>query len=150
MNYKEVVDKIKALVEDHYMLNEFGYGDISDIKSKPQLGANDSADYPYLFLNPTIHTRVNNILTFRFNMIIMDMVANDDYLKTQSECQLYADDIIARFNDINKVFQINETNIQYTPFKERFQDTVAGFTVAIEVIVSKPINKCILPYRIGD
>lgn len=148
MNYNEIVNNIKSLVESHFMINEFGYGDISDIKAKPELGSNN-AEYPYLFLNPALHTRVGSVITYRFNMIIMDM-AKEDYLKIQSECQLYADDIIARFNDVNKIYQININNIQYTPFKERFQDTVAGMTVSIEINVAKPIDKCILPYNIGD
>ena len=146
MNYKNVIDEIKFLVEKHYMINEFGYGDISDIKAKPQLNNNESADYPYLFLNPALHTRIGNVITYRFNMIIMDM-ADEDYLKIQSDCQLYADDIIARFNDRNKIYQVNINNIQYTPFKERFQDTVAGMTVAIEINIAKPIDRCILPYE---
>jgi len=150
MNYKEIVDSIKQLVQKHYFINEFGYGDISDIKSKSQLNDNESADYPYLFLNPSQHSRVNNLITYRFNMIIMDMVADDDYLKVQSDCQLYADDIISRFNDKYKVHQINITNVQYTTFKERFQDTVAGMTVSIEIILSKPIDKCTLPYEEED
>lgn len=148
MNYNEIVDNIKSLVQDHYMINEFGYGDISDIKAKNEIGDNQP-NYPYLFLNPALHTRVGNVITYRFNMIIMDM-AKEDYLKIQSDCQLYADDIIARFNDLNKIYQFNINNIQYTPFKERFQDTVAGMTVAVEVNVAKPIDKCILPYNIGD
>lgn len=149
MNYSEITDNIKSLVEAHYMINEFGVGDISDIKAKNEIG-NNQPNYPYLFLNPALHTRNGNVITYRFNMIIMDMVSYDKYTKIQSDCIQYADDIIARFNDINKIYQININNIQYSIFKERFQDTVAGCTATVEINIAKPIDKCILPYNIGD
>ena len=39
-----------------------------------------------------------------------------------------------------------QLSVNLTPFKERFQDTVAGMTATIEIEVTKPINKCIAPF----
>ena len=51
MTYKEIVDRIKEVVDGHKMVVDFGYGNLSDIKANTE--GNESADYPYAFLNPT-------------------------------------------------------------------------------------------------
>ena len=140
MTYKEIVDRIKDIVERHKMLHDFGYGNLSDIKANNE--GNESADYPYAFLNPTNHTRSGQAITYRFNLIVMDMVLDTDYLKIQSECQQYIDDILAAlrfgFND-----QVDLTlNVSLTPFKERFQDVVAGMTATLEVVIPNRLSDC--------
>ena len=140
MTYKEIVDRIKDIVERHKMLHDFGYGNLSDIKANNE--GNESADYPYAFLNPTNHTRSGQAITYRFNLIVMDMVLDQDYLKIQSECQQYIDDILAAlrfgFND-----QVDLTlNVSLTPFKERFQDVVAGMTATLEVVIPNRLSDC--------
>jgi len=146
MTYKEIVDRIKQVTFDHKMLVDFGYGQLSDIKVRSEGGNPDQADYPYLFLNPTTHQRTEQSITYNFNMIVMDMVLDDDFLKIQSEAQQYIDDVIAylRFGftdrpDVSLTFSL-------TPFKERFQDTVAGMTATLSIIVPDAINNCITPY----
>ena len=72
-------------------------------------------------------------------------------LQVQSDCAQYVDDIIAalRFGtgttyDPDMDVQLS---VNLTPFKERFADTVAGMTATLEIVVTKPINKCIAPYN---
>ena len=140
MTYKEIVDRIKAVVEGHKMVVDFGYGNLSDIKANAE--GNESADYPYAFLNPTNHTRTGQAITYRFNMILMDMVLDEDYLKTQSECQQYIDDILAHLR-FGYTDQVDLTlNVTLTPFKERFQDVVAGMTATLEIVIPNRLNDC--------
>ena len=145
MNYKNIVDKIKEIVQEHLILQEFGYGDISDIKVKNQISGTEP-NYPYLFVNPTIHNRNGNTMIYRFNLITMDM-ADEDYLKVQSECIQYIDDVVGRIKYYYKDFDININNIQYAVFKERFQDTLAGATGTIELIIQSKIDNCITPFE---
>lgn len=126
--------------------------------------------YPYVFLNPTQSTRSSQAITYRFNMIVMDTVLDNGLellpnpqdldqkdppygqtLQVQSDCAQYVDDIIAalRFGtgttyDPDMDVQLS---VNLTPFKERFADTVAGMTATLEIVVTKPINKCIAPYN---
>ena len=143
MTYKQIVDRVKQVVEDHKILVDFGYGSLSDIKTNSD---DAQADYPYVFLNPTSHTRASQAVTYRFNMIVMDMVKEDDFLTIQSQAQQYVDDILAHLRfDYND--QVDLTlNVTLTPFKERFQDTVAGMTASLEIIVPSSLNDCIAPY----
>ena len=98
MTYKELVDSIKATVDSHLILRDFGYGALTDIKT---VDDGERIDYPYAFLNPTQSSRTGQSITYRFNLIVMDVVQADptngfaNYLKVQSACQQYLDDILA-------------------------------------------------------
>jgi len=150
MTYKQIVDRVRAVAEAHKMIVDFGYGNLSDIKTN---GDDAEADYPYVFLNPQTHQRTSQTITYRFNMIVMEMAKNDvEVLQVQSNCQQYIDDILAQlrfgYND-----QVDLTlNLVLTPFKERFQDTVAGMTASLEIIVPSALNQCLAPFQpeIGD
>lgn len=143
MTYKEIVDRVRDIADRHKMIVDFGYGSLSDIKTN---GDDAEADYPYVFLNPTNHTRTGQSITYRFNMIVMEMVYEHDFLTIQSECQQYIDDILAELR-FGFTDQVDLTlNVGLTPFKERFQDTVAGMTATLEIIVPSPLNDCIAPY----
>lgn len=140
MTYKEIVDRIKEVVDNHVMLADFGYGNLSDIKANND--GNESADYPYAFLNPTNHSRSGQAITYRFNLIVMDMVLDQDYLKIQSECQQYIDDILGNLR-FGYTDQVDLTlNVTLTPFKERFQDEVAGMTATLEVVIPQRLSDC--------
>ena len=151
MTYKELVDNIKATVDGHLILRDFGYGALTDIKTVDE---GTRVDYPYAFLNPTQSTRTGQTVTYRFNLIVMDVAQEDptdgfaNYLKVQSACQQYIDDILAnlRFGKPYKDFDLT-LNVNLTPFKERFQDTVAGMTATLEIEVPLALNDCIAPTR---
>ena len=69
------------------------------------------------------------------------------YLKAQSNCQQYIDDILSRLR-FHYTDQVDLTlNVSLTPFKERFQDTVAGMTATLEIVVPERLNECIAPFR---
>ena len=156
MTYQEIVNRIESIVDAHYQLAAFGYGDLSDLKTRFENSSNDDtvqADYPYLFLNPAAHTRNLTTMTYNFNMLVMDMargeVSDQPYnniLAIQSQCQQMIDDVIADlyygFTDQPEVMR---TNMSYTPFNERFQDDVAGMTASLSIEVPTPLNNCITP-----
>ena len=149
MTYKELVDSIKSTVDRHYILQDFGYGALTDIKTVDE---GTRVNYPYAFLNPTQSTRTGQTVTYRFNLIVMDVAQEDptngfaDYLAVQSNCQQYIDDILAnlRFAKPYKDFDLT-LNVNLTPFKERFQDTVAGMTATLEIELPLALNDCLTP-----
>jgi len=154
MTYKEIVDSVALAVNQHEILRDFGYGAITDIKTVAQDAQSpQTVDYPYIFLNPTQGSRNGQTITYRWNLISMDIVQEDpdnsyqNYLKVQSDCQQYIDDILAylRFSTPLKDFDLT-LNVQLTPFKERFQDSVAGMTATLDIEIPLPISNCITPY----
>jgi len=154
MTYKEVINRFRQATQDHLMLKDFGYGQLSDLKSQSQLGPEEQGvDYPYLFLLPSSSTRNQSVMNYSFNMIVMDMARKeegdqyDNYITIQSQCQQYIDDILARLYYFYKDQpEIQLTGITYTPFKEKYQDELAGMTATITIEVPTPINECIAPY----
>lgn len=150
--YKQIVDLFKQAAFDHLMIQDFGYGALSDIKTRNQSEEGDQeVNYPYAFLNPTTHQRNQGTVTYQFNLIMMDMAREeegdkyDNFLTIQSNCQQYIDDMIANLWDTSTKPDIQLT-VTYTPFVERFQDELAGMTAAISIVVPISINNCIAPY----
>lgn len=150
--YKEIVDLFKQAALDHLMIQDFGYGALSDIKTRNQSADGDQeVDYPYAFLNPTTHQRQQSTVTYQFNLIMMDMARDeegdkyDNFLKIQSDCQQYIDDMVSNLWNTSTKPDVQLT-MAYTPFVERFQDEVAGMTATISIVVPITINNCIAPY----
>ena len=185
MTYKELVDRIASICDQHPIIRDFGYGAISDLKTMNTENINNLVTstleedamtlYPYVFLNPSQSTRTSQAISYRFNMIVMDTVlpnglevlegsggAGDidqkdppynQTLQVQSDCQQYIDDIIAALRfDVGQPSPINpwlmdvQLSVNLTPFKERFADTVAGFTATLDVMIAQPINDCKTPF----
>ena len=145
MTYKEVVDRIKLAVNDHRMLADFGYGQLSDIKVLDEDG--DGANYPYAFLNPAGVVRNQQATTYSFNLIMMEMALTpQDILQIQSDCIQYLNDIISELRfDSTFAPDVQLTN-SIQVFRERFQDEVAGATATFNIVVADPINNCIAPF----
>jgi len=180
MTYQGIVDNFKAICDAHEIIREFGYGAISDIKTMNVdaavniYGSPDYAEsqtlYPYVYLVPGQSTRTSQMITYRFNMIVMDTVLDNGLevlppggqldqrdppygttLEVQSSCQQYVDDILAQLRlahdggSLRNPLLDAQLSVNLTPFKERFQDTVAGMTATIELEVAAPLNLCIAP-----
>lgn len=144
MTYKEVVDRIEQAVNNHVMLADFGYGQLSDIKVLDEDG--DGANYPYAFLNPAGVARNQQASTYSFNLIMMEMALTPrDVLQIQSDCIQYLNDIISELRfDSTFAPDVQLTN-SIQVFKERFQDEVAGATATFNIVVADPINNCVAP-----
>ena len=154
MTYKEIINRFRTVTESHKMLQDFGYGQLSDLKTQSQLGPEeDGVDYPYLFLLPGTSNRQGPVMNYSFNMIVMDMARGeegdvyDNYVTIQSQCQQYIDDVLAHLYYYYKDQpEITLTGINYTPFKESYQDELAGMTASITIQVPTPLNECIAPF----
>ena len=157
MNYQGIVNRIQSITNQHKMLADFGYGDLSDLKSRFENTSGNSAvqaDYPYLFLNPGVHQRNQGMVTYNFNMIVMDMareeVSDDPYnnmLAIQSQCQQYIDDVLAYlYHGYTDTPDVIYSGVTYIPFNERFQDDVAGMTATLTIQIPQPIDNCITPF----
>lgn len=170
MTYYNIIERFFEAAQVHKMIADVGYGPISDIKTRSQNaqaqedrnGELDGVDYPYMFLNPTTHTRSGAAVTYQFNLIMMDMAWQEQPNQTnpnvptavrytneaqiQSQCQQYIDDIVGHmWNNLDLKAEIS-LDMQYTPFVERFQDSVAGMTAQIKITVPQAINDCIAPF----
>lgn len=158
MTYKEIINRFRTITENHLMLEDFGYGDLSDLKYVSQLGNDEKrVSYPYLYLLPSSSTRNGPVMEYSFNMIVMDMARPEDgpdtdqydnYITIQSQSQQYIDDVLAQLYYFYKDQpEVELTGITYTPFKEKYQDVVCGMTATITIAVPTPLNECIAPFN---
>ena len=160
MTYKEIINRIRSVAQDHLMIKDFGYGELSDIKTQAQLGPDGNiddgkeADYPYMFLLQSNAVRNDPVVNYNFSMIMMDMARGeegdtyDNYLTIQSQCQQYIDDVLANlyyFYRDQPMVQL--TGITYQPFKEKYQDEVAGMTANFTIEVPNGLNECVAPFE---
>jgi len=164
MTYYELVKKIQELCEDHKQVQSYGYGVLSNIETPL---VNPDRRYPYVFLNPTQHSLQPGTARLRFNMIVMDLshgdfrdVPNNETGTGLDTIILHGEDFVLRaqsdslqiINDILSAlrYDLAETDITLqvtlTPFEERFNDTVAGMTATIEIILPNNLNFCIAPF----
>ena len=161
MTYKEIINRIRTVASQHLMIKDFGYGELSDIKTQAQFGPNGNiddgkeADYPYMFLLQSTATRNDPVMNYNFSMIMMDMARGeegdkyDNYLTIQSQCQQYIDDVLAQlYYGYRDQPEVTLTGITYTPFKEFYQDEVAGMTANFSIQVPNGLNQCVAPF--GD
>lgn len=163
MTYYSLVKAIQTACQNHKQVQSYGYGNLSNIETPLVY---EDRRYPYVFLNPTTHTMQEGTILYRFNMIVMDLagedfrdVPNDEasiftaniviksedtILYAQSDCLLIINDILSELR-----YAIEDTdvtlNVGLTPFEERFNDTVAGMTATIEVVLPNTLNQCDSP-----
>jgi len=146
MYYKEVVDIISGITTSHKFVNQFGYGEISDVMQPED---NSSPDYPYVFLNPLSITATKNTSVFSFNLICMEQVLNNytSIIKGQSDCITILNDIISKIN-LTTTYPTMEVQdgFTFTPFVERMKDDVVGATAVINLIFTSPLDVCNKPF----
>lgn len=148
MNYKEIVDLLGSIATEHKMIADYGYGELSDIKTRAE-NTTGGADYPYMFINPAGGVRDNRTATWTFNLVMMEICGpGDDFLQVQSDCAQYLADVLAylELKVVGPTAPQPVYSTQLQPFKERFQDQVAGMTAVLQVIVPDPLNDCITPF----
>lgn len=157
MTYQELLNAFKQFAADHKQIMSWGYGQISDIEHPidPATGQLKSRDYPYLFLNPTNHTFTQGTVTYRFNAIAMQLTDDrieaidysgvDSVIKAQSDAQQILADFLAWLEYTDQIDSQIVRTTQLTPFRERFNDTVAGMTAAIEIQFRNSLDLCDVP-----
>lgn len=163
MTYYSLVKAIQTACQNHKQVQSYGYGMLSNIESPLVY---EDRRYPYVFLNPTQHTMQEGQLLYRFNMIVMELAGEDFRDVPNDEADAFTDDIVLKGEDlvlyaqsdclliINDIlaelrYAIAETDVTLqvglTPFEERFNDTVAGMTATIEVVLPNTLNQCDSP-----
>lgn len=156
MTYKQVLRKFQEFAQEHKQVETWGYGSISDIEVpiNPSTGVAAPRNYPYMFVNPTTHTLGNSSVTWRFNIIVMELTSDttptgfsglDSVITAQSDALQIIEDFIAWCQYDTQFGGDVLRTVQIVPFKERFQDTVAGMTATIDIVLRKPANLCDAP-----
>lgn len=149
MTYKQLIDELKTLLEDHRLVNQWGYGNLSDIET-PETGA---PNYPYVFINPSQVTIEEYGFDVNLNLIAMDqpLINVDAEIDATSRCLGLIQDILAKFRNTTTYQEADvELAVLCTPFKERFKDSVIGVAANITFQIKEPLDVCDTPIIATD
>jgi len=163
-NLKNIVDDVKLLVEKHKQINSFGVGDIKDLIALTQVrDGEDNTDkneppiYPLLYMVPQPVQRDESYITYNFSIIICDIDnVKNKYIQVDllSDTLEMAEDVLAQFkysvtSDEGNYYEKYDVNVpsNIVPFIENYEDKLIGWTLQLQVLVDKPLNRCIAPFN---
>lgn len=149
MTFKQLIDTLTTIIDDHRLINQWGYGNLSDIET-PETGA---PNYPYIFINPVQVLIQSYGFDTTLNLIVMDQPLEDvaSEIDAASRALGLIQDIIGQFK-LTTLYSETDVvlSVTCTPFKERFKDSVIGVTATITFEVNEPLDVCDNPVIATD
>lgn len=153
VNYKQIVQDLSGIAFYHNQINSFGYGDITQVTMDVE--TQKEPVYVRMYVVPGDVTLNQNRLDYNFSIIIMDRI-NDD-LSNQEDVM---SDTLEIAKDIFTILYQSYTaewggfSIDYepiwgpnvTPFLERFETILGGWTMNLTIEQPFDYNKCVLPF----
>lgn len=140
--FKQVITEFENFADNHAMINEFGWGQLSDITTKDHT-------YPMMWVNPTpsVNEGTNFILNIEVYIIDLEKQDGSNKLDIMSSTLLTLNDFIAEYVDSedDNDFALNEESITVTPFNFRFDDVTSGWIGEIEIEIQNTLNQCQIP-----
>jgi hypothetical protein len=156
VNYKQLLTDLKAIAYHHPQINSFGFGTIeqctSDVETKQE------PKYTRMYVVPQQVTLNENHMHYMFSIIVMDQVDT-----TLSNLNDVLSDTMEITKDIWTImyhsytaeqgafsnYYFGEWSPDITPFTERFDTILAGWTMNINVSVPFDYNTCVVPIEFG-
>jgi hypothetical protein len=137
----QVITQLEAIATAHYQINSFGFGDIWEINTSGDI------NYPLMWL---VHDAVEisqGVQTFKFNLIFCDIVKGGEVNETEvlNDQLEIAKDVIAQLKHKDYQWDFLGENINLEAFTERFTDSVAGYSLAINLDLPFDSNRCSIP-----
>ena len=163
ISFRNVVGYLETIAEKHYMINSFHSGFMDEVDIN-KLGA---TDYVILYAEPGTAVIDKGVLTYNFNIYVLDMI-NDEVgdapnkerlgrLDTLSENLQIMQDVINEFHqnlhpDLSWVDSEVLLNlpINAEPFTARFDNLLTGWSASISMQVNNKNNLCISPIDPND
>ena len=163
ISFRNVVGYLETIAEKHYMINSFHSGFMDEVDIN-KLGA---TDYVILYAEPATAVIDKGVLTYNFNIYVLDMI-NDEVgdapnkerlgrLDTLSENLQIMQDVINEFHqnlhpDLSWVDSEVLLNlpINAEPFTARFDNLLTGWSASISMQVNNKNNLCISPIDPND
>lgn len=156
INYKQLLTDFASIAYHHEQIKSFGYGDLAqctnDIETKKE------PHYTRMYMVPGEVTFNQNHIRYRFGLIIMDKINNDlsnlddvmsDTLEIQKDLWtiLYQSYTSQQGNFSWDI--IPDQSPDVTPFLERFETILGGWTMNLTVQIAFDYNSCTPPVEFG-
>lgn len=144
VTYKQIISDLEMIADQHEQINSFNFGDLEELTMNTQ--TDEEPVYTKMMVIPNTTTLDQNQVTYNFSIIITDIV-NDD-LSNQKDLMSDTLEIIKDVFSILYMSQYQaEWNASVTPFLERFETVLGGWTMDIQITQPFEYNRCDLPER---
>ncbi len=146
ITYNQMIKEFQDFATAHKQINEFGNGDLWEVVQKETLA---ELNYPLLFVQDSPATIGDGFITNGFNILVMDK-ANEGTVETEvkSDTLLILLDTIAYFEKLYtdnwKFVKIEKTG-SISSFTERFDDTLTGWTMSMQLKQPLEYDECQIP-----
>ncbi len=152
VNYKQIIQDLSGIAYYHNQINSFGYGDLTQITM--DIDTKQEPLYTKMYVVPGQVQLAQNRLLYNFSIIILDQI-KDDY----SNQQEVMSDTLEICKDIFTILYQSYTaewggfSLDYTPlwspsvspFLERFETVLGGWTINLTIEQPFDYNICVLP-----
>lgn len=154
--YKQIIQDLSGMAYYHPQINSFGFGDITQITM--DIETKQEPVYTKMYVIPGNVRLDENRLLYDFSIIILDQI-NEDYSNQRdvmSDTLEVAKDIFtiiyqsytAQYGDFS-LYYTPEWGPNVTPFLERFETILGGWTLNITLEQPFDYNSCVLPITSG-
>ena len=146
ITYNQIIKQFEDFATAHKQINEFKTGDLWEVVQKETLA---ELNYPMLFLQDSPASIGDGFITNGFNILVMDK-ANEGTVETEvkSDTLLILLDTIAYFEKLYtdnwKFVKIEKTG-SISSFTERFDDTLTGWTMSMQLKQPLQYDECQIP-----
>jgi hypothetical protein len=152
LNYKQILTFFSSIAYHNPQIQSFGFGDLkqctNDIITKQE------PRYQRMYVVPDRVTLNQNQIQYNFNIIIMDKVEDDlsnledvmsDTLETAKDIwTIFYQSYTRQQGNFARIIQ-GEWDPTLSPFTERFQTVLGGWTLQISMIAPFDYNSCVIP-----
>jgi hypothetical protein len=145
-SYKQVVELFQQIAESHIAVKQFQVGMYSDIDV--EYDEHPFQRFPLVFMIPRTSTMDRfGKMVLGFSFVVAD-IAKDNVenlqINTYNNTLLIGQDIMSKIimTTWDEVGIEVETPIRMTPFQEKHNNNLTGWTWEINVIVKSPFNLC--------
>jgi hypothetical protein len=152
-NYKQILQDLKGIAFYHPQINSFGIGDITQITQ--DIETKQEPRYTKMYVVPGTVTLNQNVLSYQLSIIILDKI-EDDYSNQRdvmSDTLEIAKDIFtilyqsytSQYGDFTLYYE-PEWGPNVTPFLERYETILGGWTLNVTINQPFDYNNCVLPF----
>lgn len=147
MNYKDLIKIFYVFAAQHPMLKNVSWGNLSDYQREDYI-----QKYPALHIVPQPSTLDNTYNNFNFTILIFDLLneyVGDEYKSNQLDSLSLTYEILNDFyayfiNQLTGFGFFLQNPVQYTPFNDRFKESVVGMEAQITIVSEQ--SACLPPF----
>jgi hypothetical protein len=141
-SYRVIIDDFKKFADLHYQINSYGFGDIHQLPM--DITTKKEPEYIRMYVIPETTRFDQNHLHIAFKVIICDKVLED--LTNQPDV---LNDCLEICKDFFSKLYLSEYEADWDatlePFFERFETTLGGWVLNLNIIQKFDFNRCVLP-----